>query len=317
MSQLLVLTATAVCGLTSTAIAHARYAGAQCPDPTLLIDNSAAQRVTLMCTGSGFPTRSASSLGALSDSRPHSAFRDGSWPKWAEGGFWAPDLEQIGNHYLLYYSARRRRDGRRCIGVAVSDRPDEGFRDVGAPLIDDESDGAIDPALLSGPPLLLFYKRDGNSVGAPSAIFVRRLSSDGLHLIGPRVEVLRSKAHGWERGIVEGPAPIRIGETTYLLYSGGQFYTRGYAEGEAIRTGSPLGRYRRTSPDPVLHGNVRWVGTGGASIVADGDRLLIAYASFRAGQRPLRRLLFIRELRLQDGSLRPVGRARHIPLPDV
>jgi hypothetical protein len=186
---------------------------------------------------------------------------------------------------------------------------------LGAPLIGTEADGTIDPALLSvGDRLFVFYKREGNSAGAPSVILGRRLSADGLRLVGPPVELLRSRADGWEHGVVEGAAPVHLGDTTYLLYSGGMFYAPGYAEGEAVRTGDPLGPYRMVSPAPVLHADGGWVGTGGGSTVFDGDRLLLAYAAFRPDDQPLRRLLFIRELRLQDGILRPVGAAQQIPL---
>jgi hypothetical protein len=281
---------------------------AQCPDPTLLIERT----VTLMCTGAGgFPTRSAASLAGLSEALPRPAFAQRGWPAWADGGYWAPDLEHVGDRFLLYYSARRRRDRRHCIGVAISNRPDGGFRDIGQPLIHDQRDGAIDPALLSvGDQLFLFYKRDGNSVGAPSVIFGRQLSADGLHVAGPNVRLLRGSA----RKVIEAPAPIHIGEETYLLYSQGAFAAPTYAEGEAVRTGEPLGPYTWVSPAPVLRGGGRWVGTGGGSIVLDGSRILLAYAAFRAGARPVRRLLFVRELNLVDGALRPVGQAWRIPL---
>lgn len=299
----------------STQSAGASGRSAQCPDPSILIGHSPSPAVTLVCTGNGFPIRTAATIGQLSDVRPHSAFAAGGRPAWASGGYWAPDLEKVGNRYLLYYSALRRGDRRHCIGVAISRRPSGGFRDIGAPLIDTEPDGAIDPALLSvDGQLFLLYKRDGNSVGAPSVIFGRRLSADGIRLAGSGVVLLRSRRGGWEDGIVEGPAPVHLGHTTYLLYSEGRFYAAAYAEGEAVRTGYPLGRYRRAAAAPILHGRGGWVGTAGASVVADDGRLLLAYAGFRRGEKTLRRMLFIRELGLVDGILRPTGPARQIRL---
>lgn len=284
--------------------ASAQARSAPCPDPTLLVED----HVTLMCTGGGFPTRAAASIEGLSSSLPHSAFAPGGRPTWARGGFWAPDLEHVGDQYLLYFSARRS-DNRHCIGVAVSDSPDGGFVDTGAPLVDDEPDGAIDPALLSlSGQLYLLYKRDGNSVGAPTVIFGRPLSADGLHLAGRRVQLLRST------GIVEAPAPVPLANATYLLYSTGLFSTPGYAEREAVMTGDSLGSFRRVSRTPVLHSSGKWVGTGGGSVFSDSGRLMLAYAAFARGLRPPRRLLFIRELAMENTVLRPVGEAQQVRL---
>lgn len=293
---------------------------AQCPDPTILIDQTSATAVTLMCTGQGFPTRSAATIGALSQARPHAAFASGGWPRWASGRYWAPDLEHVGGQYLMYYSARLRGHERHCIGVAVSDSPAGGFRDLGEPLVDEGGAGAIDPALLTvGDQVFLFYKREGK----PSMIFGRLLSADGLQVAGPEVELLHSRPAGWEHGVVEGPAPIVLGNSTYLLYSEGHYYSPGYAEGEAVLApdplnpyspGGPLGPYRRVSTMPVLHGRGPWVGTGGGTIVVDGSELLLAYAAFRPGQPSVRRVLFIRELGLEAGILRPFGAAREIRL---
>lgn len=300
-------TATAVCAaLLLAASAQARPESAQCPDPTLLIGRT----VTLMCTGlGGFPTRSAPSISGLSHARPHSAFAPGGWPGWSRTGYWAPDVEHIGTSYLLYFSARLSRDGRHCIGIAVSDRPSGGFRDIGAPLIYDEPDGAIDPALLrASGGLYLLYKRDGNSVGDQSVIFGRRLSADGLRIVGPRVALVRG--HG--REVVEAPAPVQLGHKTYLIFSEGTFSAPSYAEEEAVRSGNPLGRYRTVGT--ILDGSGRWVGTGGGSIVVDGNRLLLAYAAFRAGEKRVRRVPFIRPLISVRGVLVPAGPARQIYL---
>jgi hypothetical protein len=286
--------------------AQARPRSAQCPDPTMLIERT----VTLMCTGqTGFPSRSASSIAGLSRVRPHPAFAAEGWPSWADDGYWAPDLEHVGDRYLLYYSARRRTDHRHCIGLAISDRPAGGFRDIGRPLIDGEPDGAIDPALLRADgQLFLLYKRDGNSVGAPSVILGRPLSADGLHLAGPRVELLSSQS------TIEAPSAIQLGEVTYLIYSEGGFATPAYAEAEAIRDGTALGRFRRLGTTPILRSDAGWVGTGGGSILVDGSRLLLAYEAFRPGRPTVRRLLFVRPLAVSAGELLPSGPAQRIPL---
>ena len=43
---------------------------------------------------------------------------------WAKTGFtWAPEVLQLGNRYLLYYTASDSRKGMQCIGVAESRDP--------------------------------------------------------------------------------------------------------------------------------------------------------------------------------------------------
>jgi beta-xylosidase len=280
----------------------------------MLLTEEAGARATLMCTGDGFPTRAADSIGGLQHAYSHPAFAPDGWPQWADGGFWAPDLERVAGRYLLFYSVKRKGDHRRCIAVAISDRPDGGFRDVGHPLVTNDPEGAIDPALLQARGgLYLIYKRDGNAFRHPSIIYGLALDPTTLD-IGPRAVLLRSRPGGWEQGVAEGPTAITRGTTTFLLYSGGYYLGAGYAQGEAIRRGSPLGPYQRIGDGPVLQGNRRWAGTGGGSIVDGQGRLLLAYNAFPARERQPKRRLFVRPLRLVGEALWPAGRAKRIPL---
>jgi arabinan endo-1,5-alpha-L-arabinosidase len=311
------MSAAAIGAGVAAAVGSAGSATAQvveCPDPTMLVQHDASPAVTLMCTGHGFPTRSAGSIGGLRYAPAHFAFASDGWPQWAAGSFWSPDLERVDGHYLLYFSATRKGDSRHCIGVAISDTPDGGFHDVGQPLVSDEPAGAIDPGLLRAHgALYLLYKIDGNAHRDPAIIYGRALDESGLSA-GHRKLLLRSRSRGWEEGVVEGPTAVRLRNTTYLLYSGGIYTSAGYAEGEAVRHGKPLGRYQRIADQPVLRGGKYWVGTGGGSIVRDGGRLLLAYNAFPAHDRLHRRRLYVRPLKLVGGVLRPAGRAMHVPL---
>jgi hypothetical protein len=281
----------------------------------MLVEHDASPAVTLMCTGDGFPTRSADTIGGLRYAVPQSAFAPDGWPEWAApGAFWGPDLERVGGRYLLYFSALRTGDHRHCIGVAVSSTPDGGFHDVGQPIVSNEPAGAIDPSLLRAHgALYLLYKIDGNAHRDPAIIYGRPLDPSGL-IAGRRKLLLSSESHSWEEGVVEGPTAVNLGHTTYLFYSGGIYLSSGYAEGEAIRKGRPLGAYHRVGNGPVLSGGKYWVGTGGGSVVRDGRRLLLAYNAFPAGERRIRRRLYVRRLRLVGGVLRPTGPATRIPL---
>jgi arabinan endo-1,5-alpha-L-arabinosidase len=307
-----VVVAAAACFTFATA---ARAQVVDCADPTMLVQHRAPGAVTLMCTGDGFPTRSASSIGGLGGAYPHPAFAPDGWPQWAAGGYWAPDLERVGDQYILYFSAVRKGDRRHCIGVAISSTPDGGFHDMGQPLVSNEPAGAIDPALLRAHGrLYLLYKIDGNAHLDPAIIYGRPLDPSGL-LAGRRRLLLSSRSRGWELGVVEGPTAVSKGNTTYLLYSGGIYTRPGYAQGEAIRKGKPLGRYQRIGKGPVLHGGGRWLGTGGGSIFNDQGRLLLAYNAFPAGERrDRRRRLFVRPMRSVGKALLPVGRAKRIAL---
>ncbi len=312
-----VTTAAATLGTVAASVTFATAAQAQvadCADPTMLVQHRAPGAVTLMCTGDGFPTRSASTTGGLAGVYPHPAFAPDGWPQWAAGSYWAPDLERVGDQYVLYFSAARTGDQRHCIGVATSSTPDGGFHDVGQPLVSNEPAGAIDPALLRARGrLYLLYKIDGNAHLDPAIIYGRPLAPSGLEA-GRRKLLLRSRSRGWEEGVVEGPTAISKGRTTYLLYSGGIYTRPGYAQGEAIRTGRPLGLYHRVGNGPVLRGSGRWRGTGGGSAINDKGRLMLAYSAFRAGERRHRRRLFVRPLRVVGKALLPVGRAKRIAL---
>ena len=314
VTSLFAATVLAAAGSASFATPAAAQGIVQCPDPTILYAGSGPAAFTLMCTGAGFPTRSASSIAGLSGGLPQPAFAPDGWPQWAVGGFWAPDLERVGDRYFLYYSAQRRGDRRRCIGVAVSDKPDGDFHDIGHPLISNDSAGAIDPSLLHAQGgLYLLYKRDGNAVGQPSIIYGRPLDPSGL-VAGRRKVLLQSRSGGWERGVTEGPAAFAIGRTTYLLYSGGYYAGSGYAEGEAIRHGPPLGPYRRVNNRPVLKAAGNWVGTGGGSIVEAKGIYLFAYNAFPPNEHPGQRRLFLMQLGFVGNVLRPTGNVRRIPL---
>ena len=314
VTSLVAVAAAAAAGSASLATPAAARVIVQCPDPTVLYAGSGPAAFTLICTGPGFPTRAASSIAGLSGALPQPAFAPDGWPQWAVGGFWAPDLEKVGDTYLLYYSAQRKGDHRRCIGVAVSDRPDGDFHDIGYPLVSNDPYGAIDPTLLHAQGnLYLLYKRDGNAFGQPSIIYGRPLDPSGLDA-GPRKVLLRSHAGGWERGVAEGPAAFSIGSKTYLLYSGGYYAGSGYAEGEAVRRGSPLGPYRRVGKGPVLKAAGDWVGTGGGSIVQAKGIYLFAYNAFPPNEHPGQRRLFLMQLGLVHGVLSPTGHVRRIPL---
>lgn len=102
---------------------------------------------------------------------------------WAIGSAWAPCMIKKNGLYYFYFCAKRR-DGVSCIGVAVSDRPDEGFLAEEEPIVTPEEVKAqgidicqtIDPSVYSeeGRTYLIFG--NGNPV-------IVQLEYDMRHII--------------------------------------------------------------------------------------------------------------------------------------
>ncbi len=166
-------------------------------------------------------------------------------PGWAtRGHVWAVDVVRIAGAWLLYYSAPVggiTEDGR-CIGVARSDHPRDGFVPVGDrplvcpayadtpraedPLLPRDRTlpraGVIDPSVYldtTGSAYLL-YKTDRK----PSSIRLLPLSANGRRARDRQVsqELLRS------RGVVENPVLVAREQGYVLLTSEGDYTRCGY-----------------------------------------------------------------------------------------
>lgn len=171
-------------------------------------------------------------------------------PDWAAPGkTWAPEVLRIGDSYVLYFTARERKSGLQCVGVAVSAKDPRGpFLPHGkAPLVCQRSEGGtIDasPFRDTDGSLRLLYKSDGNNPRflRPSRIFTQKLNADGLSLTGKPIELIRNDQH-WEWRVVESPTMVRDPDGRYvLLFSANHFgweadqrlsnYAMGYARCE-------------------------------------------------------------------------------------
>src|SRR4051794_7627083 len=142
-------------------------------------------------------------------------------PRWVAGSLWAPELVADESGVRVFYTARRR-DGRLCVAVASAPAPAGPYSDHG-PLVCQPA-GSIDPTEVrdgAGRPYLV-WKEDGNAVGRPSRIWIKRLRRDRLGLIGPRRELLRNTP-GWEGSVVEAPEIVAHGGWLYLFYSGNTY----------------------------------------------------------------------------------------------
>ena len=135
------------------------------------------------------------------------AFTDATRPDFEpEGGIWAPDINEIGDKYVLYYSMSVWGGEWTCgIGCAVADRPDGPFKDCGMMFRSNgiKVQNSIDP----------FYIEDNGHKylvwGSFRGIYAIELSEDGLSL-------------------KSGSSPVQIAGTayegTYIHKRGGYYY---------------------------------------------------------------------------------------------
>lgn len=108
------------------------------------------------------------------------AFTDQSRPTFEpKGNLWAPDINKIGNQYVMYYSMSTWGGEWTCgIGIATADRPEGPFKDVGKLFRSNEINiqNCIDP----------FYIEDHGKKylfwGSFHGIYGTELTADGLSL---------------------------------------------------------------------------------------------------------------------------------------
>jgi xylan 1,4-beta-xylosidase len=204
-------------------------------------------------------------------------------PAWSSGRqLWGPWLERDGDRYLVYYSARKK-FGRPCVTVGLSDNPIGPYTDNG-PLVC-QPRASIDPSVVRNVHgrAFLVWKENGGDV--PSSIWVQPLSMDGLSLTGSPHRIMVGDRHSWEGGLVEGPRIVRRGAWLYLFYSGGRCCapdTCKYALGVA-RSKSIYGPWRRAEQNPILKSNKSWKCPGhGAVLQTPSGHWWLLYNGYRA-----------------------------------
>jgi hypothetical protein len=237
-------------------------------------------------------------------------------PRWAEPGWtWAPSAaRRPDGRWVLFFSAavrgHRTPNGQplKCLGVASSASSRGPFvasaAQDAAPLLCQASlGGDIDPSVYLAPSgaAYLVSKVDGNSAGRPTTIENRRLAADYQSFApGVPTRLLTSSPTGWEHGIVEGPDLVRTADGLHLLYSGGDYASAAYGQGQAtcVATGLPCARSGLLL-DPATAGN----GAGGAAAFVDrtGVPRLAWHAYLTSGS--ARRSLLL-------GTLRPTSAGR-------
>ncbi|MDQ1560181.1 MAG: xylan 1,4-beta-xylosidase [Pyrinomonadaceae bacterium] len=190
-------------------------------------------------------------------------------PSWAANSFWAPELQQFGNRFYVYYTARMKH-GPLCVAVASAAAPQGPYTDHGT-LVCQEI-GSIDAVATADEngDVYLIWKEDGNSRNQPTPLWAQKLSADGTRLVGSRKELFRNNPTTWEGGVVEGAFVVRRGEWFYLFYSGNACCGRrcDYALGVA-RARKLLGPWEKNPANPILAANNVWQCPGHGSIVTN------------------------------------------------
>ncbi len=141
-------------------------------------------------------------------------------PKWGTSGagFWAPDIVQIGDKLLLYYSLSVWDDPNPGIGVASADHPEGPWVDHGKLFTSQEIgvDNSIDPCVFTG--------QDGNVYmiwGSFRGCFGVELTKDGLGLKNgldyarENKVLVAGKVGPWDGSTFEG---------SYVIYRDGWYY---------------------------------------------------------------------------------------------
>jgi beta-xylosidase len=239
---------------------------------------------------------------------------------WAKTGFtWAPEVLQLNDRYLLYYTASDVKKNAQCIGVAVATDPLGPFVDSSPePLVcQTELGGSIDADAFrdSDGKLYLYFKSDGNRIGKHTAIWGQQLAPDGMSAIGQAVELIHDDKP-WEQRLVEAPTMVHSPAGYELFFSAAYFGWNGdqnvspYALGYAACSG-PLGPCTKSSDNPILHSfNDRQAGClsgpGHQSVFQVGARSFISFHAWQASSGchkvDDRRFLYIAPIFWKDGK---------------
>ncbi len=195
------------------------------------------------------------------------AFAEGRRPDWKSAYLWAPDINQVGDQYVLYYSLSLWGDHNPGIGVATSDAPEGPYEDHGK-LFDSEQIGvenSIDPMLFQAEEAPYFFW------GSFNGIYGIEMAADGLSTVG-------------EKFMIAGDAY----EAPYIVKRDGAFWffgsTGSCCEGERSTYAVAVGRADRLKGPyfdrdgtelmnggrtQILHGADAFVGPGHVAVIQD------------------------------------------------
>jgi xylan 1,4-beta-xylosidase len=206
-----------------------------------------------------------------------------------ESGVWAPDVlyNPPDGKFYLYYTVNK------MVGVAVADRPDGVFTDLGT-LVKDAIDANM--FLDDDGEYYLYY------VEFPAFSICVQPMGTPVRKKGKPSEIVRP-AELWEmkeRPIAEAPWMLKRGGTYYLLYSGGGADTADYAIGYATAK-SPIGPFSKYPGNPVMKKGNGVFGPGHCAVTKSQDgRLWMIYHQKRDSSKGWDRIICIDPIWFDD-----------------
>lgn len=218
-------------------------------------------------------------------------------PGWASAtqDFWAPHVAKVEGRYLLYYSAKPDAaltdpEQGLCLAVAIADRPEGPFTDMGKPLLCGPGFVNIDPMLFDDPQSgkrLLYW---GSGFGP---VKVQELAPDGLGFAAGSapvdlIDVIPTDDPANYRRLVEG-AWITYREGFYYLFFSGDNCCGPNAHYAVMvaRSRAPTGPFEvyPENGGVILEASPGWIAPGHNAVVeTDAGETLILYHAVDAAQ---------------------------------
>lgn len=221
-----------------------------------------------------------------------------------EPGAWAPDIfyNPEDRKFYLYYTVNR------SIGVAVADRPDGVFVNVGILV-----KSAIDAHM--------FLDEDGKyylyyAKYPKFRIYVQPMETP-VKKKGKPVQIIMP-TEPWEKRpypLTEAPWMLKHRGVYYLLYSGGGADTEHYATGYATSK-NPVEPFKKYSGNPILKRGNGVFGPGHVSVTKDHDgKLWMVYHQQKDSTRGWNRVICIDPLWFDDKGILHGKATRTTPQP--
>lgn len=204
-------------------------------------------------------------------------------PGWASEtqDFWAPHVARFGERYALFYSAKpdaALKDPARglCLAVAMADRPEGPFVDMGKPLLCGESFVNIDPMVFDDPKTgkrLLYW---GSGFGP---IKVQELAPDGMSFAPGStptalIAVEQTEDPASYRRLVEAPWVVYREGWYYLFFSGDNCCgPKAHYAVMVARSRAATGPFEvhPLRGDVVLEASPGWIAPGHNAVIEDDD----------------------------------------------